>query len=205
MRRSSRLRTRPGQFTCLDCRHRYSLTSGKALHNTKLPLRPWLAAMYLIATSSKGISAMKLSEWLGVSYKTAWHLGHRIRAMMASEPTLLRGVVELDETYVGGKPRKVHREKLLPEDERPRRKRGRGAADKACVFVAVERPKAAVLRAQVLAFQRLSIERWGNPKGRRGTSRDPMEENAYSRRYTSEVTSNRTVATSAIAACATRR
>ena len=41
--------------------------------------------MYLIATSSKGISAMKLSEWLGVSYKTAWHLGHRIRAMMASE------------------------------------------------------------------------------------------------------------------------
>ena len=54
--------------------------SGTALHNTKLPLRTWLIAMYLIATSSKGISAMKLAEWLGVSYKTAWHLGHRIRA-----------------------------------------------------------------------------------------------------------------------------
>ena len=139
MHRSSGVSTRPGQFTCLDCRHRYSVTSGTALHNTKLPLRTWLIAMYLIATSSKGVSAMKLSEWLGVSYKTAWHLGHRIRAMMASEPTLLQGVVEVDETYVGGKPRKMNRERLLPEDKRPKRKRGRGAADKACVFVAVER------------------------------------------------------------------
>ena len=63
--------------------------------------------MYLVSASSKGISAMKLSQWLGVSYKTAWHLGHRIRSMMVSEPTLLRGVVELDETYVGGKPRRA--------------------------------------------------------------------------------------------------
>jgi hypothetical protein len=81
---------------------------------------------------------MKLSEWLGVSYKTAWHLGHRVRAMMDFEPTLLGGVVELDETYVGDKPRKGHRERLLPKDQRPKRKRGR-ATDKACVFVAVER------------------------------------------------------------------
>jgi len=69
----------------------------------------------------------------------------------------------------------------------------------------VKQSKAAVLRAQVLAFQRLSMERWGNPKGRRGTSRDPREGNAYFQRYTPEVTSNRTVATSASAACATRR
>jgi hypothetical protein len=54
--------------------------------------------MYLITTSSKGISALKLADWLGVSYKTAWHVGHRIRAMMASEPILLEGIVELDET-----------------------------------------------------------------------------------------------------------
>ncbi len=123
--RASRLRTRRGQFTCLDCRYRYSVTSGTALHNTKLPLRTWLIAMYMITTSSKGISAMKLADWLGVSYKTAWHMGHRIRAMMAAEAILLEGVVELDETYVGGKPRKVHREKLLPKDQRPKRKQGR--------------------------------------------------------------------------------
>jgi len=81
---------------------------------------------------------MKLANWLGVSYKTAWHVGHRIRAMMAAEPILLEGVVELDETYVGGKPRKVHRERLLPKEQRPKRKQGR-ATDKTCVFVAVAR------------------------------------------------------------------
>jgi len=105
---------------------------------TKLPLRTWILAMYLIASSSKGISALKLASWLGVDYKTAWYLGHRIRAMMATEALLLNGVVELDETYVGGKPRKVHRERTLPKEERPKRKQGR-ATDKACVFVSVER------------------------------------------------------------------
>ncbi len=103
--RSSRISTRARQLACLGCQHRYSVTSGTALHNTKLPLRTWLIAMYLITASSKGISALKLSEWLGVSYKTAWYLGHRIRTMMVREPILLRVVVELDETYVGGKPR----------------------------------------------------------------------------------------------------
>src|SRR5690606_11602854 len=69
----------------------------------------------------------------------------------------------------------------------------------------VKQTKAAVLRAQVLRFQRLNTERWGNPKGRRGTSRDPREENAYFRRYAPEVISNRTIAPSAFAACATGR
>ncbi len=67
----------------------------------------------------------------------------------------------------------------------------------------VKQAKAAVLRAQVLEFQRLSAERWGNPKGRRGTSRDPREQNDYFSRYAPEVTSNGTLATSALAACAT--
>ncbi len=65
---------------------------------TEAAARKWFTE----ARWAKGISAMKLSEWLGVSYKSAWHLGHRIRSMMASEPALLQGVVELDETYVGG-------------------------------------------------------------------------------------------------------
>lgn len=89
--------------------------------------------MYMITTSSKGISAMKLSDWLGVSYKTAWHVGDRIRAMMAAEPILLEGVVELDETYVGGKPRKVNREKLLPKGQRPKRKQRPSAGTSAPV------------------------------------------------------------------------
>ena len=132
MHRSSRISTRPDQFTCLDCRHRYSVRSGTALHNTRLPLRTWLIAMYLIAASSKGIGAMKLAEWLGVSHKTAWHLGHRIRAMMASEPTLLQGVVELDETYVGGKPRKTHRERLCRRTSGRNGSRGVPRTRRAC-------------------------------------------------------------------------
>ena len=66
--RSSRILTRARPLACLNCQHRYSVTSGTALHDTKLPLRTWLIAMYLITASSKGISALKLSEWLGVSY-----------------------------------------------------------------------------------------------------------------------------------------
>jgi transposase-like protein len=135
--RASRLSTRP-QFTCLDCGHRYSVTSGTAMHRTKLPLQTWMLAMYLIASSSKGISSLKLASLLGVGYRTAWHLSHRIRAMMASEVGLLGGIVELDETYVGGKPRRVHRERVLPKEDRPHRRRGRGT-EKACVFVSVER------------------------------------------------------------------
>lgn len=54
------------------------------MHRTHLPLRTWVLAMYLIASSSKGVSAMTLKGWLGVTYKTAWFVGHRVRAMMAA-------------------------------------------------------------------------------------------------------------------------
>lgn len=73
------------------------------MHRTKLRLSVWLTAMFLIATSSKGVSALKLSQWLGIQYRTVWHLCHPIRAMMAEDHALLRGVVELDETFVGGR------------------------------------------------------------------------------------------------------
>jgi transposase-like protein len=103
--RASRISTRRGQFTCLECRKRFSVTSGTPMHQTHLPFCTWIIAAYLIATSSKGISSLKLASLLGLQYRTTWHLTHRIRAMMESEPDLLRGIVELDETYMGGKPR----------------------------------------------------------------------------------------------------
>lgn len=138
-----RLRTRPGQYTCAvpQCGHRFSVTSGTPMHRTHLPLTTWILAMYLIAGSSKGVSALKLAALLGVTYKCACHLGHRIRAMMAAGALgegLLRGIVELDETYVGGRPRRRHRERDLPDEEKPKRRQGR-ATEKPCVFVAVER------------------------------------------------------------------
>lgn len=106
--RFTRHRSRPGLFTCGSCRRQFTLTSGTAMHRTRLPLGQWLRAIWFVAASSKGISARKLSEMLGVTYKVAWHLGHRIRAMMTDESVVLSGIVEMDEIYAGAPPRKKH-------------------------------------------------------------------------------------------------
>ena len=92
----SRITTLPGRFTCLDCGKRFSVTAGTPMHSTHLPICTWIIAMYLIATSSKGISSLKLASLLGLQYRTTWHLTHRIRAIMDSDPALLKGIVELD-------------------------------------------------------------------------------------------------------------
>lgn len=93
-------------WCCGGCKSQFTVTAGTPMHRTHLPLVTWSQAMWLISASSKGISAMKLAEWLGVAYQTAWHLGHRIRAMMAEDDPVLRGIVELDEIYAGAAPRK---------------------------------------------------------------------------------------------------
>ena len=103
--RASRVKSRSGQFVCLECAKSFSVTSGTPMHKTHLPVCTWIIAAYLIASSSKGTSSSKLAGLLGLQYRTTWHLAHRIRAMMDSDPGLLTGIVELDETYMGGKPR----------------------------------------------------------------------------------------------------
>ena len=103
------------------------------MHGTHLPLHVWYLGMYLILASSKGISAVKLGEQLGVQYRTAWHLAHRIRAMLASgDKPYLSGIVEADETYVGGKAANLQTGVERPE------KRGRGTK-KPMLFAAVKR------------------------------------------------------------------
>jgi transposase-like protein len=92
------------QFDCDSCGYQFSVTAGTVFHDTHLPLRKWFLAVYLMTESKKGISANQLKRMLGVSYKTAWYLCHRIRsAMQEANPPLLTGVVEADETYLGGK------------------------------------------------------------------------------------------------------
>ena len=89
---------------CNSCRCRFSATAGTIFQDTHLPLWKWFTAMYLMIESKKGISANQMKRTLGVSYKTAWYLCHRIRAAMSnSAPNLLKGIVEVDETMVGGK------------------------------------------------------------------------------------------------------
>jgi transposase-like protein len=92
------------QFDCDGCRYQFSVRVDTIFHDSKLPLWKWFLAVYMMVESKKGISANQLKRMLGVSYKTAWYLCHRIRSTMTDESgELLSGIVEADETYVGGK------------------------------------------------------------------------------------------------------
>ncbi|PLS84679.1 MAG: hypothetical protein CYG60_16650 [Actinobacteria bacterium] len=91
------------QYQCRSCRYQFSVTAGTIFHDTHLPLWKWFLAVYLIVESRKGISANQLKRMIGVSYKTAWYLAHRIRAALNEvDAQLLKGIVEVDETFVGG-------------------------------------------------------------------------------------------------------
>jgi len=92
------------QYDCDVCRYQFSVTAGTIFNDSHLALWKWFLATYLLCESRKGMSANQVSRTLGVSYKTAWYLCHRIRAAMKEvNPEPLDGIVEIDETYVGGK------------------------------------------------------------------------------------------------------
>jgi len=98
------------QFDCDSCRYQFSVMAGTVFHDSHLSLPKWFVATYLICESKKGISANQMKRVLGVSYKTAWYLCHRIRAAMKDANTrLLTGIVEADETYIGGRQEGVGR------------------------------------------------------------------------------------------------
>lgn len=93
-------------FQCNACNHQFSVTTGTIFHDSHLPLPKWILATYLMVESKKGMSALQMKRTLNVAYKTAWYLCHRIRAAMTeAKPEQLTGIVEVDETYVGGKVR----------------------------------------------------------------------------------------------------
>lgn len=94
------------QYDCDSCGYQFSALAGTIFHDTHLPLTKWFLATYFMVESKKGMSANQMKRMLDVSYKTSWYLCHRIRAAMneAGAPKL-SGIVEADETYVGGKTR----------------------------------------------------------------------------------------------------
>jgi transposase-like protein len=124
---------RAGVYKCKACRKQFTVRIGTIFEDSHLPFSKWLMAFHLMTSSKKGVSSLQIKRELGIDYKTAWHLTHRIRLAMKlpdDEPPLggSGGTVEADETYVGGKPRPgtgYH-------------KRGRGT-NKAPVAVLVER------------------------------------------------------------------
>jgi transposase-like protein len=96
-------------FQCNACRKEFSATVGTIFEGSHIPMRKWVIAIHLMCSSKKGVSALQLQRNLGLgSYKSAWHMAHRIRHMMKSNGVgkVLQGPVEVDETYVGGKTRK---------------------------------------------------------------------------------------------------
>jgi transposase-like protein len=100
-------KARKGLWKCSACRAQFSVTVGTVFERSKIPLSKWLFAAYLLVSSKKGISSQQLHRTLGVTYKTAWFLTHRIRHAMDSKGGLLGqngGIIEADETYIGRKP-----------------------------------------------------------------------------------------------------
>ena len=89
------------KWQCNDCRKQFTVKVNTPMHRSHIDLHRWLLGMFLIMSSSKGITVWKLAEHLGLSYKAAWHMSHRIRAMMGDFGGPLSGVVEIDETYAG--------------------------------------------------------------------------------------------------------
>ena len=99
---------RPHRHRCYDCKTSFSVTVGTIFHHTHLPLQKWFLAIMLMLNAKKGLSALQLSRDIKVNKNTAWRITMKIRKAMsqAEQRNLLTGIVEMDETYIGGKPRK---------------------------------------------------------------------------------------------------
>ena len=120
---------------CYECLTSFSVTVGTIFHHTHLPLQKWFLALILMLNAKKGLSALQLSRDIHVNKNTAWRIAMQIRKAMsqAEQRDLLTGIIEMDEVYIGGKPRKSNER----GSDQPK-KRGRGT-DKAPVVGAVER------------------------------------------------------------------
>lgn len=125
---------RIGRWNCHDCKSSFNVLSKTIFERTQLPLQKWFLAIGLVVNAKKSLSSYQLARDLELNQKSAWYMQTRIRgAMAADQGDLLQGIVEADETYVGGKPRRGNNRKPLK-----RSKRGRGT-DKTAVIGAVER------------------------------------------------------------------
>lgn len=105
---------RPGLYFCGDCRSQFSVTVGTVFERSKIPLHKWVMATHLMCSSKKGISSKQIERTLGVTYKTAWFMTHRIREAMKPTSSGMFGaggkVVEADETFIGRKPGRKKRQ-----------------------------------------------------------------------------------------------
>ena len=122
-----------GFYRCNQCKEDFTVRTGTVFERSHIPLHKWVYAMYLLVTARKGISSMQLAKEIGVTQKSAWFMLHRLREACGKDLTKLQGLIEIDETYVGGIEANKHEHKKL--------KAGRGTVGKTAILGMRERGK----------------------------------------------------------------
>lgn len=160
------------RYKCSACNKRFSVRTGTIMQASKIPLQQWLYAIYVLTTHVKGISSIALSKELGITQKSAWYMGQKIREC-STEEIKLENIVEMDETFIGGKEGNKHKNKKLNKD--------RGTVGKTAVMGAIQRDTKKVVAYPVEGVNTSTVGNFINRNMEQDTSVIADDYGAYDR------------------------